>query len=129
MPLFNNVCGLSLTVACKILAVIHLIGSIIYIGMGASVLAADDVTKSHQIAYSITIACTVLNVLNSFLLYFGVDKGKDKYLLPTFVLMIILVIGSTIRVVDGDYSHIVSIFVCILTEPIVYSAWQEIKGN
>ena len=77
MPLFNNVCGLSLTVACKILAVIHLIGSIIYIGMGASVLAADDVTKSHQIAYSITIACTVLNVLNSFLLYFGVDKGKD----------------------------------------------------
>ena len=129
MPLLKNVCGLSLTVACKILAVLHLLGSIIYIIMGAVILASDDVTLSHQIAYTITILCSVLNVANSFLIYFGVAKGQDKYLLPTFFLMIILVAGSTYRVVDGDYSHIVSIIVCILTEPIVYSAWQEIKGN
>ena len=159
-PLFRNVLCLPLSTTCKILAAIHLIGSIIYIALGRIfgstilhrywpspdlgivTLNADEVSTSHKIAYPIVIACTLLNVANAFLIYFGVDKRNDKYLLPTFVLMIILglklvkynvsimiipVAGSVYRVIDADYSHIVSIIVCLLTLPVVYSAWQEIK--
>ena len=82
-PIFRSVCGFNLKTACKILAAIHFLGSLIYIAYGAKNLAEDNSTK-NVISCTILIIASILNIANALMIYYAVDERKDRILVAGY---------------------------------------------